>query len=121
MSVSLKAIVVAIAAFSAIPAQAQLLGPKWQTNVVLTEQDLSMIHAAVAQRIHGKPVGTTTTWRNPDSGNSGTIELVRDLALKNQKCEEIAYTAYSTKPGYPPEHFHFTSCLQTDGTWKIAS
>lgn len=120
MSGTLKAMVVAMAAFSAVSAQAQMLGPNWQTNVALTEQDLNMIHAAVGQRIHGKPVGTTTTWRNPDSGNSGTIELVKDLALKNQKCEEIAYTAHSTKPGYPSEHFHFTSCLQPDGTWKIA-
>ena len=120
MSVPLKAIIAAVVAFSAVSAQAQLLGPGWEANIELTKHDLNLIHAAVDQHVHGKPVGTTVHWSNPASGNSGSIKLEKKLILRNQKCEELAYTIRSDKPGISPEHYHFTSCLQPDGTWKIS-
>ena len=120
MSVSLKAILVAVAAFSAVPAQAQLLGPSWEANIILTPHDLDLIHAAVTDRVHGKPVGTTVFWNDPASGNSGSITLEKKLIIRNQQCEEIAYTIRSSEPGIHTEHYHFTSCLQPDGKWKIA-
>src|ERR1700730_2260049 len=59
-------------------AQAQLL-PTWETHITLTQQDLDMIRNAVTNQVHGKPVGTTADWRNPASGNSGSIKLVKNL------------------------------------------
>ena len=100
-------------------AQAQLL-PTWETHITLTQQDLDMIRNAVTNQVHGKPVGTTATWSNPASGNSGSIKLVRKLARKDQQCEDIAYTARSSGRPVYTEHYHFTSCRQSDGTWKIA-
>jgi surface antigen len=119
MSVSLKAIVVAVAAFSAVSAQAQLLGPDWQVDIQLTQHDIDLIHAT-ANHVHGKPVGTTAYWNNPASGNSGAITLEKKLVVNNQKCEEIRYFLRSSKPSTYPEDFYFTTCLQPDGTWKIA-
>jgi hypothetical protein len=98
----------------------QSLGPNWETHIVLTELDLDMIHAAVTQQIHGKAVGTTASWSNPASYNWGSIRLVKKLALRDQQCEELEYTVHSVGPENYPEHYHFTSCLQLDGTWKIA-
>jgi surface antigen len=100
-------------------AQAQLL-PTWETNITLTKQDLEMIHNAVTGQIHGKPVGTTASWSNPASGNSGTVRLAKKLVQNNQKCEEIEYIVRSGGTPAYSEHYHFTSCLQPDGTWKIA-
>jgi surface antigen len=100
-------------------AQAQLL-PTWETNVTLTQQDLDMIHGAVTSQVHGKPVGTTASWSNPASGNSGSIKLVKKLSRNNQRCEDIEYTVRSGGTPIYSEHYHFTSCLQPDGTWKIA-
>jgi surface antigen len=74
----------------------------------------------VTNQVHGKPAGTTATWSNPVSGNSGTIRLVKKLARKNQQCEEIEYTVRSKGPPTYTEHYPFTSCLQPDGNWKIA-
>ena len=59
-------------------AQAQLL-PTWETHITLTQQDLDVIREAVTNQVHGKPVGTTADWRNPASGNSGSIKLVKNL------------------------------------------
>ena len=99
-------------------AQAQLL-PTWESRVTLTQQDLDMIYNAVTTQIHGKPVGTAASWSNPVSQNSGSIKLEKKLVRKGQQCEEISYTVQSKPPVYS-EHYHFTSCLQPDGSWKIA-
>ena len=100
-------------------AQAQLL-PTWETNVTLTQQDLDMIHAVVTNQVHGKPVGTKVSWSNPASGNSGYVKLNKKLVRNGQQCEGIGYTVQSNGPPVYTEHYHFTSCLQSDGTWKIA-
>ena len=119
MSVPLKAIIAAVAVFSAVSAQAQLLGPGWEVNIELNQNDLDLIHATVDQRVHGKLVGTVAYWRNPASGNSGSIKLEKKFTVRNQKCEEIEYILHTRKPGTHSEHYHFTSCLQPYGKWKI--
>jgi len=100
-------------------AQAQLL-PTWETHITLTQQDLDMIRGAVTNQVHGKAVGTTASWTNPAPGYSGSIRLVKKLARKNQQCEDIEYTVRSGGTPVYTEHYHFTSCLQPDGTCKIA-
>jgi surface antigen len=103
----------------AAASQAQLL-PTWETHIVLSQQDLDMIHRTVTNQIHGKPAGTMVSWSNPASGNSGSVQLVKKLVQNSQQCEAIEYTVRSGgSPAYT-EHYHFTRCLQPDGTWKIA-
>jgi len=103
----------------AASAEAQLL-PTWETHITLTQQDLDMIRGAVTNQVHGKPVGTTASWSNPTSGNLGSVKLVKKLDRKGQQCEDIGYTVRSSGPPGYTEHYHFISCLQPDGTWKIA-
>ena len=79
-----------------------------------------MIHGAMTNQVHGKPVGTIASWSNPVSGNSGSVRLVKKLDHKDQQCEDIEYTVRSGGSPVYSEHYHFTSCLQPDGTWKIA-
>jgi surface antigen len=120
MSLPVKTFIPFVAALMiAAPAQAQLL-PTWETHVTLTQQDLDMIRGAVTNQVHGKPLGTTAIWTNQASGNSGSIKLVKKLARKNQQCEDIEYTVRSGGTPVYTEHYHFISCLQPDGTWKIA-
>jgi surface antigen len=119
MSFPVKALAATAVLLIAVSAKAQLF-PTWETHITLTQQDLDMIRGAVTNQVHGKPVGTTASWSNPASGNSGSIRLVRKLTRQNQQCEEIEYTVRSKGPSIYSEHYHFTSCLQPDGTWKIA-
>ena len=118
MSLPVKALIPVIGLIAGA-AQAQLL-PTWETHIVLSQQDLDMIHGAVTNQIHGKPAGTAASWSNPASGNSGVVKLDKRLTRKNQQCEEIEYTVRSGGPSVYTEHYHFTSCLQPDGTWKLA-
>jgi len=79
-------------------AQGQLL-PTWESQITLTQQDMEM--------------------SNPASQNSGSVRLFKKLVRKGQQCEDIDYTVRSGAPVYT-EHYHLTSCLQPDGTWKLA-
>ena len=119
MSLQSKAITPFVAGLMlAGAAQAQLL-PTWESHITLTQQDMEMIHNAVTNQIHSKPVGTMASWSNPASQNSGSMKLVKKLVHKGQQCEDIDYTVRSGAPVYT-EHYHLTSCLQLDGTWKLA-
>jgi surface antigen len=100
-------------------AQAQML-PTWETHITLTQQDLDMIHAVVTDQLHGKPLGTKVSWSNPASGNSGYVKLNKKVVKNGQRCEGIGYTVRSKGPPVYTEHYHFISCLQPDGAWKIA-
>jgi surface antigen len=120
MSLPAKTLIPIVAGFIiATSAEAQLL-PTWETQITLSRQDLDMIHGAVTNQVHGKSVGTTASWSNPASGNSGSIRLSKKLTRKNQQCEDIEYTVRSGSTPVYTEHYHFISCLQPDGTWKIA-
>jgi hypothetical protein len=61
------------------PTQAQLMfGPTWESNIALTQGDLDLIHRTVDTEVHGKPVGTTASWSNPETGKAGTVKLLRN-------------------------------------------
>jgi surface antigen len=119
MSVRVKALIPLVVGLVTASAHAQLL-PTWETHITLTQQDLDMIREAVTNQVHGKAAGTTATWSNPASGNAGSIKLLKKLHRANQQCEEIEYTVRSGGTPVYTEHYNFTSCLQPDGTWKIA-
>ena len=117
---SIKLLLLIIAGFASSAAQAQLLGPAFESNVTLSREDLDMMRQTVNQQIHGKTVGTTASWNNPNSKNSGTIKLIKRFNARNMRCEEIGYTLTTTAaPGVSPEHYVLDSCLQPDGSWKI--
>ena len=120
MSIPIKPLVLVVAALASAAAQAQLLGLGFESNVTLTQDDLDTIHRAVTQQIHERSVGTTATWSNPNSKNSGTIRLLKKFTARTMRCETLGYTLMTTAvAGASPEHYELNSCLQPDGTWKI--
>ena len=119
MSSSLRVIVVCTALASWLPAQAQFLGPDIEFNVALTKQDLDIIHHTVNEQVHGKPIGTTAKWSNPESRNSGKIALVRRFTRNGQQCETLDYRLIAKRRPVGPQHFRLSSCLQPDGQWRL--
>ena len=115
----IKPLLLVIAGLASAEAQAQLLGPAFETNITLTQDDLDKMRQTVNQQIHGKPVGTTASWSNPSSKNAGTIKLLKKFSARNMRCETIGYTLMTTATKVEPEHYEFNSCLQPDGSWKI--
>ncbi len=119
MSTPIRVIVLVAALLSCLPAQAQYLGLGLETNIELTKQDLAMIRHTVNADVHGKPVGTTAQWNNPESGNSGKISLVNKFTRNGQQCETLDYRLITKRRPVAPEHYSLSSCLQPDGQWRL--
>jgi surface antigen len=116
----IKLLLLVIAGLASAPAQAQFLGLGFESSITLTQEDLDKMRQTVNQQIHGKPIGTTASWANPNSKNSGTIKLLKKFNARNMRCEEIGYTlTTNATPIASPEHYVLDSCLQPDGSWKI--
>lgn len=63
------------------------------------------------------PVGTTSTWKNPDSGNSGTFTPTRTFQnQQGQHCREFQQTIVV---GGRAQQAYGTACRQPDGSWRI--
>ena len=61
--------------------------------------------------------GQISTWRNPDSGHSGTFTPTRTFQMASgQPCREYQQTVTI---GGRTENAYGTSCRQADGSWKI--
>lgn len=84
-------------------------------------QQLDQADRAKAERtyqncLENSPVGKTAQWRNPDSGNSGTITPTRTFQSNGQNCREFQQTVVI---GGRSHQAHGTACRQTDGSWQI--
>lgn len=65
------------------------------------------------------PTGQVSSWRNPDSGNSGTVTPTRTYQSTNgETCREFTQTV--TVDG-KTEDAKGRACRQPDGTWQIVS
>lgn len=68
-------------------------------------------------RAQAAPVGETISWKNPDSGNSGTYTPVREgTSSSGSYCREFQQTV---TVGGKTEQAYGTACRQPDGSWKI--
>jgi surface antigen len=72
---------------------------------------------AAHQALESAPAGTTTGWRNPDSGNSGTITPTGTYQSQNgQYCREYRQTVTI---GDETQEAYGTACRRPDGKWRI--
>ena len=63
--------------------------------------------------------GQTTSWNNPNSGNSGTYKPARTYQNSaGQYCREFEQTVTI---GGKTEKAHGTACRQPDGSWRVQS
>ena len=82
MSIAVRVLFAIFAGFATASAQAQLL-PAWETNIVLTQQDLDMIHGVVTNQVHGKPVETCRFLVHPGLRKLG-LGQAGELVRKNR-------------------------------------
>jgi surface antigen len=85
----------------------------------LDKADRDRMELARQRALESSPSGTVTVWRNPDSGNSGTI-TPRPAAqtAAGEQCREYQQTITvggQTQQGYG------RACRQPDGSWKIVN
>lgn len=85
---------------------------------VLDDQDRRTATFTTERALETAPTGQTSTWNNPDSGNSGTVTPVRTYqdAASGGYCREFEQTV--TVGGERQRGFG-TACRQPDGTWRV--
>lgn len=104
--------VVAIAAGTLIGA---FLGS--EVGASLDRADRLAMERTTTGALETQPTGSTSSWRNPDSGNSGTVTPTRTYGTgTGAPCREFTQTVTI---GGQTEEAYGTACRQADGSWKI--
>ena len=117
-SIKLMAAVL-IASTSASPvvhAVDPLLGPEFR----LEESDLALLKAA-AEKLYltdNAEAGAVEAWNNPETGNHGTVTLIRKHEYKGMPCRELQHDI-DLKRAANPHRFTLDRCRTDDGEWKI--
>ncbi len=106
-----------------LPAEAVAqYGRTFWNDPKLSTEDTAIIRKLVREDLTGKPNGTTLSWSNPESENSGTVTLIDSFASSGRDCRRVRYIV---EPGPKQASFArtanyvLTNCRLPDGTWKI--
>ena len=68
-------------------------------------------------RAYSAPIGETITWRNPDSGNHGTVTPTREgTSSSGRYCREFQQ---SITVGGETQQGYGIACREPDGSWRI--
>ena len=84
---------------------------------VLDQNDREYAAQTTQQSLESSTTGTTSSWQNPDSGNSGSVTPTRTYQnASGQPCREFTQTIVV---GGRTEEAYGTACRQADGSWQI--
>lgn len=90
-----------------------------QIGSSLDKADAMYADRTAQQTLEYEPTGTTSTWVNPDSGNSGTITPTKTYtASSGEYCREYQQTV---TVGGQTQDAYGTACRQPDGSWKVVN
>jgi surface antigen len=89
-----------------------------QIGKSLDDRDRVRMSESTQRALERNKTGQTSTWQNPDSGNSGTITTTRTSQREGRYCRE--YTQTLTVGG-KTEKGYGTACRQPDGSWEIVN
>lgn len=85
----------------------------------LDRADKTAMEQANQKALESSQTGQTSAWRNPDSGNSGTITPTKTYqTAAGQNCREYQQTIIV---GGKTEQAHGTACRQPDGSWQVVN
>jgi len=83
----------------------------------LDRADRMALHSTTSTALEQNPVGQPSSWRNPDSGNYGTVTPVRTYQeASGLYCREYEQTVVV---GGERQSAYGNACRQPDGSWKI--
>lgn len=84
----------------------------------LDKADAAYLRKTQQQAFESNRSGTTSSWKNPDSGASGSITPTRTYESNGRHCREYNQTV---NIGGKTERAHGTACRTPDGSWQIVN
>jgi surface antigen len=88
-----------------------------QIGQSLDRADQLALQSSTNNALETKPSGTAVSWRNPDSGNFGSV--TPEPAYKDNTGQYCREFTQSITVGSKTEEAFGTACRQVDGSWKI--
>ena len=82
----------------------------------LDEQDKKLLANSSQRALEFSPSGSPIAWKNPDSGNSGTVTPMRASKKNGRYCREYSQEVLVAGK---KQSAYGTACRQPDGTWEI--
>ena len=83
----------------------------------LDRADQAAMSQTTNRTLESAPTGQASSWRNPDSGNSGTVTPTRTYTRESGlPCREFRMIG---NVGSQSQELVGTACRQGDGSWKI--
>lgn len=106
--------------FATAPSYAQggYLGLKDTPISEFSEEDLSLFGKAHSEALEDRADGDTVSWKNPDTGASGTITPLKTDRIDGRECRLLRII---NSAGGRTGDSRFWYCKQPDGLWKIVS
>lgn len=90
-----------------------------EVGASLDRADMAYYNQTSQRALETAKVGTTSSWTNPDSGNSGSITPTKTISNPNGTvCREYTQTI---NIGGKSEKAFGTACRQPDGSWQVAN
>jgi surface antigen len=106
-------------AAAGMPARAQI-NPFKTLPDQLTPEDLRLLKQAAAKLYIGETAraGTVEGWRNPESGNSGGVKLVKIFKTDGMTCRRLQHRVRLKGQTNVYEVVQ-NRCRMPDGSWKV--
>lgn len=89
-----------------------------QVGAQMDEYDRQMLEKSSRQALEFSPSGSSIEWRNPDSGNHGSITPTKTFKESGRYCREYVQEVII---GGEKQKAYGKACRQPDGNWKIIS
>ena len=90
-----------------------------EVGASLDKADQAYANQTAQTSLETQPSGQTSTWSNPDNGNSGTFTPTNSYEVSaDEYCREYQQTV---TVGGQTETAYGTACRQPDGSWKIVN
>ena len=87
-----------------------------QIGKTMDEYDKQMLEKSSRQALEYSPSGNSVEWRNPDSGNYGSITPTKTFKESGRYCREYIQ---EVTIGGEKQKAYGKACRQPDGSWKI--
>lgn len=118
-----SALIVMLGAACALPLVAHAQVNPFRSSRIgsgLSQEDLKELGAASRQLYAQDNVanGTTDTWSNPKSGNSGTVTVMDSFQRQGNACRKLRYDI-RLKVRSGVRTYTLSWCHMPDNTWKI--
>jgi surface antigen len=87
-------------------------------QLALTTADIELLTATANRVYETGQIGTKEAWSNPESGNSGTVELLETFEREGLPCRRVEHVVNIARDAVP-KRLVLATCRVADGRWLL--